>query len=73
MSEISYALCHKFKQARDNLVIDKFHAVQSSITVKKWWQIVFKNSDGLTTIKHGLSQKKAEKLANELNKLIDTK
>jgi hypothetical protein len=37
MSEISYALCHKFKQARDNLVIDKFHAVQSLITVKKWW------------------------------------
>jgi hypothetical protein len=73
MSEISYALCHEFKQARDNLVIDKFHAVQSSITVKKYWQIVFKNSDGLITIKHGLSQKKAEKLANELNKLIDTK
>jgi hypothetical protein len=55
MSEISYALCHEFKQARDNLVIDKFHAVQFFITVKKWWQIVFKNSDGLTTIKYGLS------------------
>lgn len=70
MMEISYSQCAEFKAKRDSLEHGKFHAVQSSVINVKWWQVSFKSQGLFTTIKTGISKKKAEELAIALNELI---
>jgi hypothetical protein len=71
MKNISFAECADFKQHRDDLECEKFHAIQSSIDIQRWWQVSFKTVDGkLTTIKSGLSVRTAKNLAKELNEKL---
>lgn len=70
MMEISYSQCAEFKSKRDSLEHGKFHAVQSSVINVKFWQVSFKSQGLFTTIKTGISKKKAEELAIALNELI---
>lgn len=69
--EISYNQCAEFKAKRDSLEHGKFHAVQSSMTNSKWWQVSFKSHGLLTTIKTNITKKQAEKMAIALNELIE--
>ena len=68
MKDISLLECVEFKKCRDDLESEKFHAIQSSINIKRWWQVSFKSVDGkMTTIKTGLSQRSARNIAKVLN------
>lgn len=72
MKNISFTECADFKQHRDNLECEKFHAIQSSINIQRWWQVSFKTVDGkLTTIKTGLSARSAKNIAKELNSSLE--
>ncbi|MFM7984899.1 MAG: hypothetical protein ACKPKO_36820 [Candidatus Fonsibacter sp.] len=62
--------CVNFKEKRDSLENCKFHAVQSSMTNSKWWQVSFKSYGTFTTIKTNITKKQAEQLAIALNELI---
>ena len=57
---------------RESLASQRFHAIQASPKVKKYWDVVFKTNDDMTLIKAMSSQKKAEKLARLLNETLES-
>lgn len=65
--EITHAACVEFKQLREALPENQFHAVQELVSVSKYWAVVWKRSGELTNIKVGLTKVKAIKLAEALN------
>jgi hypothetical protein len=68
--EITLAACVEFKQIREALSENNFHAVQELVSNSKFWAVVFKRSGELTNIKVGLNRVKAIKLAEALNSAL---
>lgn len=50
VKQVGYGECLAFKEAREALTNNQFHAVQEMVGVKKWWCVVFKRHDEITTI-----------------------
>lgn len=69
--EITLAACVEFKQLRERLPENSFHAVQELVSNSKYWAVVWKRSGELTNIKVGLTKVKATKLAEALNSVLN--